>query len=46
MMKNFKTTLKSTRNQNSRAGSNGCEYEDKKEKCEKGESRVKEQYKE
>jgi hypothetical protein len=30
MMKNFKTTPKRTRKQNTCAGSNECEYEDKK----------------
>jgi hypothetical protein len=46
MMKNFKTTLKRRRKQNTCAGSSECEYEDKKEKCEKSESRVKKQCKE
>lgn len=46
MMKNFKSTPKRTKKRNTCAGSNECEYEDKKEKCEKGESRVKKQCKE
>lgn len=40
-MRNFKTTLKRMWKQNTCAGSNECEYEDKKEKCEKSEKRVK-----
>jgi hypothetical protein len=46
MMKNFKTTLKSTRKLNTCVGSKEGEYEDKKEKCEKGESGMKKQCKE
>lgn len=46
MMKNFKSTLKRTRKQNTCAGSNEREYEDKKEKCEKCESSVKKRRKE
>lgn len=40
MMKNFKTTLNRTRKRNICTGSNECECEDKKEKCENGDSRV------
>ena len=46
MMKNCKTTLKRQKKRNNCAGSNECEYEDKKEKCEKNESRVKNKCKE
>ena len=46
MMKNLKTTPKRTKKRNTCAGSNECEYEDKEEKCEKGESRLKKQCKE